>query len=65
MGTEVDSKSNSSQSYLKHPEVSIPGYIGRSITSFLVFIMAATMRGKSFFDLLVRGQAISNTITLS
>jgi len=30
---------------MNHPDVKIPSYIGQTITSFLVFIMAATMRG--------------------
>ena len=29
----------------KQAEVVIPGYIGRSLTSVLIFIMGATMRG--------------------
>ena len=32
---------------MSHPDVKLPSYIGQSITSFLVFIMAATMRGNS------------------
>ena len=32
---------------MSHPDVKIPSYIGQSITSLLVFIMAATMRGNS------------------
>jgi hypothetical protein len=28
-------------------KVAIPGYIGRSLTSFLIFIMGATMRGET------------------
>ena len=30
---------------MKHPDATIPSYVGQTITSFLVFIMAATMRG--------------------
>ena len=46
MGEEVETtQSGSLRGYTKHPEVAIPGYIGRSLTSFLVFVMAATMRG--------------------
>ena len=30
---------------MSHPDVKLPSYIGQSITSLLVFIMAATMRG--------------------
>ena len=30
---------------MKHPNATIPSYVGQTITSFLVFIMAATMRG--------------------
>jgi len=29
---------------MKHPDATIPSYVGQTITSFLVFIMAATMR---------------------
>ena len=32
---------------MSHPDVKLPSYIGQSITSLLVFIMAATMRGNS------------------
>ena len=37
---------------MKHPDATIPSYVGQTITSFLVFIMAATMRGNfsQFFD---------------
>ena len=46
MGEDVETTQSSNHGgYTKHPEVAIPGYIGRSLTSFLVFVMAATMRG--------------------
>merc|ERR1719447_2487107 len=32
------------QKVMSHPDVKLPSYIGQSITSLLVFIMAATMR---------------------
>ena len=37
---------------MKHPDATIPSYVGQTITSILVFIMAATMRGNfsQFFD---------------
>jgi hypothetical protein len=46
MSADVKTKAKASPEYQKHPEVTIPGYIGRSITSLLVFVMAATMRGQ-------------------
>ena len=40
-------KKGSSGKMMSHPDVKLPSYIGQSITSLLVFIMAATMRGNS------------------
>ena len=37
---------------MKHPDATIPSYVGQTITSLLVFIMAATMRGTAFFKVL-------------
>ena len=37
--------SQEGQKVMSHPDVKLPSYIGQSITSLLVFIMAATMRG--------------------
>ena len=40
-------KKGSGPKMMSHPDVKLPSYIGQSITSLLVFIMAATMRGNS------------------
>ena len=42
---QIESKAKKAKE-VAHPEVKIPSYVGQSVTSILVFIMAATMRGK-------------------
>ena len=42
---QIESKAKKAKE-VAHPEVKIPSYVGQSVTSVLVFIMAATMRGK-------------------
>ena len=39
---------------MKHPDATIPSYVGQTITSLLVFVMAATMRGTAFFKVFER-----------
>ena len=41
---QIESKAKKAKE-VAHPEVKIPSYVGQSVTSILVFIMAATMRG--------------------
>ena len=45
---QIESKAKKAKE-VAHPEVKIPSYVGQSVTSVLVFIMAATMRGKCLF----------------
>ena len=42
---QIESKAKKAKE-VAHPEVKIPSYVGQSVTSILVFIMAATMRGE-------------------
>ena len=49
---------------MKHPDATIPSYVGQTITSLLVFIMAATMRGTAFSCCLFERKVYSSVTPL-
>ena len=48
---------------MKHPDATIPSYVGQTITSLLVFIMAATMRGTAFFQSSLFERKVYSSVT--